>query len=160
MPAGRGCADRTLNRPQRRPGSGTKSCANSSTKTCSTTRLSRIRLSGFDACFFCIGVSSAGLTEERYRHVTYDIPMAVAQTLIRLNPDMTFVYVSGIGTDSTERGRIMWARVKGSTENALLRLPFKAAVMIRPAVIVPLHHGIKSRTALYRLCCCVPCFPW
>ena len=108
------------------------------------------RLSGFDACFFCIGVSSAGLTEERYRHVTYDIPMAAAQTLIKLNPDMTFIYVSAMGADSTERGRMMWARVKGSTENALLRLPFKAAVMIRPAVIVPMH-GIKSRTALYRV---------
>jgi uncharacterized protein YbjT (DUF2867 family) len=107
-------------------------------------------LSGFDACFFCLGVSSAGMQEEDYRRVTYDITMAAAQTLARLNPDMTFVYVSGMGTDSSERGRTMWARVKGRTENALLRLPFKAAYMFRPGVIVPLD-GIKSKTRLYRL---------
>ena len=97
------------------------------------------QLIGFDACFFCLGVSSAGMTEEAYRRVTYDITMAAAQTLARLNPAMTFIYVSGAGTDSTERGRIMWTRVKGKTENALLRLPFKAAYMFRPAAIQPLH---------------------
>jgi uncharacterized protein YbjT (DUF2867 family) len=107
-------------------------------------------LSGFDACFFCLGVSSAGMTEETYRTVTYDITLAAAMTLAKLNPDMTFIYVSGAGTDSSERGRAMWARVKGETENALLRLPFKAAYMFRPALIVPLH-GIKSRTKLYRV---------
>ena len=107
-------------------------------------------LSGFDACFFCLGVSSAGMSEENYRRITYDITLAAAQTLVKLNPNMTFVYVSGAGTDSSERGRVMWARVKGQTENALLRLPFKAAYMFRPAVIVPLH-GIKSRTMLYRI---------
>jgi uncharacterized protein YbjT (DUF2867 family) len=107
-------------------------------------------LSGFDACFFCLGVSSAGMTEEQYQRVTYDITMAAAQTLARLNPGMTFIYVSGAGTDSTERGRTMWARVKGKTENTLLRLPFKAAYMFRPAVIQPLH-GIKSKTKVYRL---------
>jgi uncharacterized protein YbjT (DUF2867 family) len=107
-------------------------------------------LSGFDACFFCLGVSSAGMTEEAYQRVTYDITMAVAETLARLNPEMTFVFVSGAGTDSTERGRTMWARVKGKTENALLRLPFKAAYMFRPAVIQPLH-GIKSKTKSYRV---------
>jgi uncharacterized protein YbjT (DUF2867 family) len=107
-------------------------------------------LSGFDACFFCLGVSSAGMSEEKYRRVTYDITLAAAQTLAKLNFNMTFVFISGAGTDSSERGRIMWARVKGQTENALLRLPFKAAYMFRPAVIVPLH-GIKSRTILYRV---------
>jgi uncharacterized protein YbjT (DUF2867 family) len=107
-------------------------------------------LSGFDACFFCLGVSSAGMSEENYRRVTYDIALAAAQTLVKLNPNMTLVFISGAGTDSSGRGRIMWARVKGQTENALLRLPFKAAYMFRPAVIVPLH-GIKSRTMLYRV---------
>ncbi len=108
------------------------------------------RLAGFDACFFCLGVSSAGMTEERYTRVTYDITLAAARTLARLNPNMTFVYVSGMGTDSSEHGRSMWARVKGKTENDLLRLPFKAAYMFRPAVIVPLH-GIKSKTEVYRI---------
>jgi uncharacterized protein YbjT (DUF2867 family) len=107
------------------------------------------RLSGFDACFFCLGVSSAGMKEEDYRRVTFDITLAAAQTLARLNPAMTFIYVSGAGTDSSERGRSMWARVKGQTENALLRLPFKA-VMFRPAGIVPLH-GVTSKTRLYRI---------
>jgi uncharacterized protein YbjT (DUF2867 family) len=107
-------------------------------------------LSGFDACFFCLGVSSAGMSEENYRRITYDITLAAAQILVKLNPQMTFIFVSGAGTDSSERGRAMWARVKGQTENALLRLPFKAAYMFRPAVIVPLH-GIKSRTMLYRV---------
>ena len=107
-------------------------------------------LAGFDACFFCLGVSSAGMKEEAYRRITYDFTMAAARTLARLNPNMTFVYVSVMGTDSSERGRTMWARVKGQTENALLRMPFQAAYMFRPGVIVPLH-GIKSRTALYRI---------
>jgi uncharacterized protein YbjT (DUF2867 family) len=107
------------------------------------------QLSG-DACFFCLGVSSAGMKEADYRRVTYDFTMAAARTLARLNPNMTFVYVSGMGTDSSERGRTMWARVKGKTENALLRLPFKAACMFRPGVIVPLH-GIKSKTKVYRI---------
>jgi uncharacterized protein YbjT (DUF2867 family) len=106
-------------------------------------------LSGYDACFFCLGVSSVGMTEQEYRRVTYDITMAAAQTLARLNPDMTFLYVSGAGTDSSERGRVMWARVKGETENALLRLPFKAQYMLRPAFIQPMH-GIQSKTKLYR----------
>jgi uncharacterized protein YbjT (DUF2867 family) len=107
-------------------------------------------LSGLDACFFCLGISSAGMSEEKYRRVTYDIAVTAAQTLVKLNPNMTMVFVSGAGTDSSERGRVMWARVKGQTENALLRLPFKAAYMFRPGVIVPLH-GIKSRTMLYRI---------
>lgn len=106
-------------------------------------------LSGYDACFYCIGVSSVGMKEEDYRRVTYDITMAVAQTLVKLNPKMTFIYVSGSGTDSSEQGRVMWARVKGETENALLRLPFKAAYMFRPAFIQP-KHGTVSKTKLYR----------
>src|SRR3954447_1846575 len=107
-------------------------------------------LTGLDACFFCLGVSSAGMTEESYRRVTYDITLAAAETLVKLNPGMTFIYVSGGGTDSTERGRSMWARVKGETENALLKLPFKAAYMFRPGLIRPLH-GIASRTPFYRV---------
>jgi uncharacterized protein YbjT (DUF2867 family) len=103
------------------------------------------QLAGFDACFFCLGVSSLGMDEERYRHLTYDITMAAATTLARLNPGMVFVYVTGRGTDSTEQGSLMWARVKGKTENDLLKLPFKAAYMFRPAGIQPLH-GIRSKT--------------
>ena len=107
-------------------------------------------LVGLDACFYCLGVSSVGMSEEDYRRVTYDIALAGAQTLVKLNPNMTMAFISGAGTDSSERGRVMWARVKGQTENALLRLPFKAAYMFRPGVIVPLH-GIKSKTPLYRI---------
>jgi uncharacterized protein YbjT (DUF2867 family) len=102
-------------------------------------------LAGYDACFFCLGVSSAGMKEADYRRVTYDITLAAARTLVKLNPNMTFIYVSGTGTDSSEKGRSMWARVKGKTENDLLRLPFKAAYMFRPGVIVPLY-GVKSKT--------------
>ena len=107
-------------------------------------------LSGFQACFFCLGVSSAGMTEKDYARVTYGITLAAAETLCRLNPAMVFVYVSGVGTDSSEHGRSMWARVKGRTENALLRLPFAAAYMFRPGIIVPLY-GAKSKTAIYRV---------
>ncbi len=107
------------------------------------------RLSGLDACFFCLGVSAAGMSEERYTALTYDLTLAVARTLARVSPRMAFIYVSGMGTDSSERGRSMWARVKGRTENALLRLPFRAAYMFRPAFILP-QHGIRSRTPLYR----------
>jgi uncharacterized protein YbjT (DUF2867 family) len=106
-------------------------------------------LTGYDACFFCLGVSSVGMSEERYRHLTYDITLAAASTLAKLNPRMVFVYVTGRGTDSTERGPLMWARVKGKTENDLLKLPFKAAYMFRPAAIQPLH-GIRSKTAWYQ----------
>jgi uncharacterized protein YbjT (DUF2867 family) len=105
-------------------------------------------LAGFDACFFCLGVTSAGMKEADYERVTYGITIAAAETLSRLNPQMIFIYVSGAGTDSSERGRSMWARVKGKTENALLRLPFRAYIF-RPGLIVPLH-GIRSRTAWYR----------
>jgi uncharacterized protein YbjT (DUF2867 family) len=108
------------------------------------------QLEGFDACFFCLGVTSAGKTEADYSHLTYDITLAAATTLARLNPQMTFVYVSGAGTDSTEKGRSMWARVKGRTENALLQLPFKAAYMFRPGVIQP-KHGVRSKTSSYQI---------
>src|ERR1700721_70324 len=108
------------------------------------------QLTGFDACFFCLGISSAGLTEEQYARITYDIALRAAETLARLNTGMTFVYVSGAGTDSTEHGRTMWARVKGRTEDALLRLPFKAAFMFRPGIIVP-RFGARSKTASYRV---------
>ncbi|MEY2194362.1 NAD-dependent epimerase/dehydratase family protein [Neobacillus sp. BF23-41] len=107
-------------------------------------------LSGYDACFFCLGVSSVGMTEESYRNITYYITLSVAQTLSKLYPNMTFIYVTGAGTDSTEKGRTMWARVKGKTENDLLRLPFKAAYMFRPGGIIPLH-GVKSKTKIYQL---------
>ncbi|MCU1252344.1 MAG: hypothetical protein JWQ49_5373 [Edaphobacter sp.] len=107
------------------------------------------QLTGCGACFFCLGVSSAGMDEAKYTHLTYDITLAAASTLARLNPSMTFLYVSGAGTDSTERGRTMWARVKGKTENALLKLPFRAAYMFRPGIIQPLH-GIRSKTKLYQ----------
>ncbi len=107
-------------------------------------------LTGFDACFFCVGVSSFGMKEDEYRRLTYEMTMAVARTLASLNPAMTFVYVSGAGTDSTERGKTMWARVKGRTENELRRLPFKAAYMFRPGAIEALH-GITSRTLAYRI---------
>lgn len=107
------------------------------------------QLTGYDACFFCLGISSAGMSEADYRRITYDLTLAAADALVKLNPDMTFIYVSGQGTDSSEQGRSMWARVKGATENALLALPFKAAYMFRPGIIRPLH-GIRSKTPLYQ----------
>jgi uncharacterized protein YbjT (DUF2867 family) len=107
-------------------------------------------LRGFDACFFCLGVTAAGLSEAQYERVTYDITLAAARTLCRLNAGMTFIYVSGAGTDSSEKGRVMWARVKGKTENAILALPFKAAYAFRPGVIQPMH-GERSKTAAYRI---------
>jgi uncharacterized protein YbjT (DUF2867 family) len=105
-------------------------------------------LNGFDACFFCLGVSSVGMAEAKYENLTYNLTLSAAETLARLNPAMTFVYVSGAGTDSSEKGRTMWARVKGKTENALLRLPFKAAYMFRPGIIQPVH-GVRSSTRAY-----------
>ena len=108
------------------------------------------QLSGYDACLFCLGVSSAGMTEEAYKRVTYDITLAAATVLVRQNPAMTFIFVSGAGTDSSERGRSMWARVKGKTENALRAMPFKAVYVFRPGFIQP-QHGIISRTKAYRV---------
>jgi uncharacterized protein YbjT (DUF2867 family) len=107
-------------------------------------------LSGYDACFFCLGVSSVGMSEADYRRTTYDLTIGAARTLANLNPGMTFVYVSGVGTDSTEKGRVTWARVKGTTENALMRMPFKAAYMFRPGLIQPMH-GERSKAALSRI---------
>lgn len=107
-------------------------------------------LRGFDACFFALGVTSTGLTEEQYSKVTYDIAVAAGAVLARLNPRMTFVFVSGAGTDSSEQGRVMWARVKGRAENALRAMPFPAVYCFRPGFIQPLH-GIESRTKSYRI---------
>ena len=106
------------------------------------------QLTGLDACFFCLGVASFGMSEEQYRVITHDYTLAAAKTLVRLNPQMVFEYVSGSGTNAASR--TMWARVKGTTENELLALGFRAAYMLRPGFIVPLH-GIRSKTRLYRL---------
>lgn len=106
------------------------------------------QLSGYDACFFCLGVSAAGMKEQDYRRLTYDLTISVAKTLVVLNPGMAFIYVSGAGTDSSERGRMMWARVKGKTENDLLKMPFRATYMFRPGYIQPLH-GIRTKTRWY-----------
>jgi uncharacterized protein YbjT (DUF2867 family) len=100
-------------------------------------------LRGYDACFFCLGVTSIGKNEHDYRRLTYDLTMAAAKTLVRLNPNMVFCYVSGSGTDSTEQGKLMWARVKGKTENDLMKLPFKAAYAFRPGFINPIP-GLKN----------------
>src|SRR6476660_4580053 len=107
------------------------------------------QLTGLDACFCSLGATAAGKSEREYARINHDMTLAVAETLARIDPGMTCVYVSGQGTDSSERGRTMWARVKGRTENALLRLPFKAAYMLRPGLIIPMH-GIRSKTRLYR----------
>ena len=109
----------------------------------------RDQLTGYDACYFCLGISASGLNEEQYKNITYNFTLALANTLIDINSDMTFIYVSGEGTDSTEKGRMMWARVKGKTENDLLNLGFKQAYMFRPGAIIPLR-GIKSRTKSYQ----------
>lgn len=107
------------------------------------------RLKGYDACFFCLGVSSAGMSEADYTKITYDLTMAAAAAVLKANPNLTFCFISGASTDSTEKGSAMWARVKGRAENALLKLGFKKAYMFRPGLIQPLK-GIKSRTASYR----------
>lgn len=104
----------------------------------------------WDACFFCLGVSASGLSEEEYCRITFKLTLDVASHLVRLDPDITFIYVSGAGTDSSEAGKNMWARVKGKTENSLLRLGFTSALMFRPAVIWPLE-GIRSKTTVYRI---------
>ena len=108
------------------------------------------QLSGYDACYFCLGVSSIGKKEAEYTKTTYDLTMYVANTLLKLDPKMTFCYVSGAGTDSTEKGRSMWARVKGKTENNLLKLPFKAAYMFRPGYIQPTK-GLKNTQKMYKI---------
>ena len=108
------------------------------------------QLTGYNACYFCAGVSSVGKKEDEYKHITYDLTMQVANTLLKLNPDMTFCYVSGVGTDSTEKGKSMWARVKGKTENDLLKLPFNATYMFRPGYIQPTN-GLKNTFLVYKL---------
>ena len=114
------------------------------------------RLAGYNAFFFCAGISSVGKKEDEYTHITYDLTMNFARTMLKKNPDMTFCYVSGEGTDSTEKGRIMWARVKGKTENDLLKLPFKNAYMFRPGYIQPIK-GLKNTKKFYKLF--VPFYP-
>ena len=106
------------------------------------------QLAGYNACFFCLGVSSVGMSDDDYKHLTYDLTMHVANVLAKLNPDMTFTYVSGAGTDSTEKGRLAWARVKGATENALMRL-FKKSYMFRPGFMKPTP-GLKNVKSYYR----------
>jgi uncharacterized protein YbjT (DUF2867 family) len=108
------------------------------------------QFAGYDACFFCLGVSSIGMSEREYDRLTYELTMAAATAIASATEGrLTFCYVSGVGTDSTERGRVAWARIKGKTENALLRLPFKAAYMLRPGYIQPLR-GIRSKTRWLR----------
>ena len=104
---------------------------------------------GFDACFFCLGVTAVGKTEEEYQRLTFDITLAAARMMSELNPGSTFCYVSGQGTDSSGKGRVMWARVKGRTENAILQLPLEG-YMLRPGYIQPMG-GIKSKTRVYRV---------
>lgn len=106
-------------------------------------------LAGSDACFFCLGVSSAGMSEPDYTRLTHDVTIAAANALLAVSPQLTFIYVSGQGTDGTEKGRSMWARVKGKTENDLLAMPFKAAYMFRPGYIQPMR-GVRSKTRLYQ----------
>lgn len=96
------------------------------------------QLKGYDACFFCLGTTSVGKKEVEYTLATYDLTMSTAQTLCKINPEMIFCYVSGYGTDSTETGKSMWARVKGKTENDLMKLPFKAVFNFRPGFIKPI----------------------
>lgn len=106
-------------------------------------------LSGYDACFFCLGVSANGINEEEYRRITFDFTLTLAKALLENNPEMTFNYVTGQGTDSSGKGMMMWARVKGKTENDLLNLGFKQAFMFRPGAIIPMR-GIKSKTKSYQ----------
>jgi uncharacterized protein YbjT (DUF2867 family) len=107
------------------------------------------QLSGYNACFFCLGVSSIGMSEEEFHKPTYVLTLHVASTLSRLNPDMTFCYVSGSGTDSTEKGKQMWARVKGKTENDLMKLPFKRVYNFRPGFMKPTP-GLKNTLSFYK----------
>jgi len=108
------------------------------------------RLEGYNACYFCAGVSSVGKKEEEYKHITYDLTLNFAKTLLKLNNEMIFCYVSGVGTDSTERGRSMWARIKGKTENDLLKLGFKDAYMFRPGYIQPTK-GLNNAYKAYKI---------
>lgn len=118
-------------------------------------------VAGFDACFFCLGATSVGKTEAEYTRVTYDITVAAASVVARANPELTFVFVSGANSDSTEKGPVMWARIKGKAENYVLALPVRAAYVFRPGLIQPMH-GVKSKTLLYRIPYMVlaPLVPW
>jgi uncharacterized protein YbjT (DUF2867 family) len=118
------------------------------------------RLGGYDACFYCLGVSSSGMSEADYTRVTYDYTVAAGEAVARQNPGLVFCFVSGGGTDATEQGRTMWARVKGRAENAVARMPFRAAYMFRPGIVQPLD-GIRSKTTAYRALYAVmtPFFP-
>ena len=107
-------------------------------------------LAGYDACFFCAGISSVGMKEEKYRHITYDTTLAFAKAVLAVNNQMVFTYVSGSQTDSSEQGRLMWARVKGKTENDLSRLPFKAQYNFRPGVMLPFK-GQKNWKSIYKV---------
>lgn len=107
------------------------------------------QLSGYNACFFCLGVSSVGMNEKDYTKMTHTLTMHVAETLSRLNKEMVFSYISGAGTDSTEKGKSMWARVKGKTENDLMKLPFKKVYAFRPGIIEPTK-GLKNTLGLYK----------
>ena len=107
------------------------------------------QLVGYNACFFCLGVSSIGMKEPEYTRISYTLTMNVAQTLSRLNSGMTFCYVSGAGTDSSEKGKLMWARVKGKTENDLMKLPFKATYAFRPGFMLPTK-GLKNTLSMYK----------
>jgi uncharacterized protein YbjT (DUF2867 family) len=107
------------------------------------------QLTGYDACFFCAGVTSVGKKEPEYTHLTYDITLNFAETVAKLNPDLVFTYVSGSSTDSTEQGSVMWARVKGRTENALFKLPYKKAYAFRPGIMKPVD-GQQSLNGVYR----------
>ncbi|MCX2480697.1 epimerase [Pedobacter sp. MC2016-15] len=104
------------------------------------------QLKGFNACFFCLGISSNGIDKDKYYHITYTLTMHIAHTLSRLNPEMTFCYVSGAGTDSTEKSRMHWARVKGKTENDLMKLPFKQVYAFRPGFILPTPNLTKTHS--------------
>lgn len=108
-----------------------------------------VEFAGCDACFFTLGTTAVGKDEATYSRLTYDLTLAAARAMVAANPAMTFCYVSGDGTDSSERGRVMWARVKGRTENALLALPFTASYMFRPALIFP-RKGVRSKTGWYQ----------
>ncbi len=105
-------------------------------------------LSGYDACFFCAGISSAGMSEAKYMHITYDTTLHFAKALLAINPDLVFNFVSGSHADSSENGKIMWARVKGKTENALMKLPFKKEFNYRPGAMLP-SAGQKNAKPLY-----------
>jgi uncharacterized protein YbjT (DUF2867 family) len=108
------------------------------------------QLTGYNACYYCAGVSSVGKKEDEYQHITYDLTMSFARTLKKINPEMTFCYISGVGTDSTESGRSMWARVKGKTENDLIELGFNAAYAFRPGYIQPTK-GLKNAYKAYKI---------